>query len=314
MIGESGKSIPELVKLARILRVRIAIEAGEWGNILVLVMRSAEVMSDRELGLLSASVYTKALAQDRAGVVEQLCEYLLMEQKDKATTVREAARQWIAIPKKYGKADEIPERLGFLKKMGVASDVRTSLFRSEFYYVLEKAGPGGIAAMVKRGDELSSELPAGDDKERIKVMLVDGCYMTEDYERALVILEAGIEGREDRWTKMAKDKVRAHMALKQGDVDEAVNWFRKFMAHVAKWQDPEIDPSTGIRHTKEMTLGFNAKRIAGIYKDAGRMEEAQTAYMEARDYYEKALEETRQGSKSRKLIEKELADLPGKAG
>jgi tetratricopeptide (TPR) repeat protein len=311
MIGEGGQSVPELAKLVRVLRVNLAVETGEWEDIVDLVMQSAEVVDDRDLRQLFSRLCARALAQDEAGVVDQLCEYLLTQQKHKAATVREASRQWIALLKKYDKAGDIPARFGLLEKVGVAHDVRAALFRDEFYYVLGKAGPEGIAAMVKLGNALNAGMPAGDEKERLKVMLVDGCFMTEDYEGALALLESGIENRDEQWTRMATDKVQAHLALKRGDVDGAVKCFRKFMEYVETWESAETDPSTGVRHTKEMTLGFNTKRIAGIYKDAGRMKEAEAAYDEARKYYEKALEDAKEGSKSRAHILKEMAELPG---
>jgi len=313
LIGETGASVPELVTLVRVLRLNLAVETGEWEDIVDLVMQLADSVEDRDLRQLFQRLCTKALAQDRAGIVDQLCEYLLLSQKQKAATAREAARQWVALLKKYDKADEIPARFELLEKVGVPHDVRVGLFRTEFYYVLGKAGPEGIAAMVKIGNALNAKLAEGDEKEQFKVMLIDGCFMTEDYEGALALLEAGVKSRDEKWVRMAKDKVQAHLALKRGDVDTAVKCFRRFMEYVETWEDAETDPSTGIRHTKEMTLGFNAKRIAGIYKDAGRTQEAEAAYKEAREYYEKALEEVGGDSKSRAEIEKELAGIPGGA-
>lgn len=314
MIAEGGKTIPELGKLARVLSVNMALESGQWEDITDLLMKSAKEIDDRDLRQLFSRLCTKALAEDRSDIIDQLCDYLLTAHKDKPDTAREAARQWVALLKKYDKADDIPARFALLKKVGVTDDVRVKLYRDEFYYVLGKAKPEGIKAMVTLGNELNDTLAEGDEKDRHRVMLVDGCFMIEDYEGALVLLEAGINGRDAQWVEMAKDKVQAHLALKRGDVDTAVKFFRKFMGYVSTWDSAEVDPSTGIRHTKEMTLGYNAKRIGNIYKDAGRAPEAGTAYLEARKYYEKALEEAAEGSKARELIKTELASLPGRPG
>ena len=109
---------------------------------------------------------------------------------------------------------------------------------------------------------------------------------------------------------MARNKLGAHLAIEEGRTDDAVAMFRDFMKHVETWTDATVDPSTGIAHTREMSLGFNAKRIGNIYRDAGRAEEAAKAYAEARDYFDQAMKGTEEGSKEAAYIEKEMAELP----
>ena len=87
--------------------------------------------------------------------------------------------------------------------------------------------------------------------------------------------------------------------------------FRKFMQLVVKEDDLGQDPTTGVRYTPEMTLGFNAKRIGDIYADAGRAAEATNAYVEAEGFYLQALSDVDKGSKAYEFVKGELAKVPG---
>jgi hypothetical protein len=112
---------------------------------------------------------------------------------------------------------------------------------------------------------------------------------------------------------MARNKVLAHKALKEGDHAQAVKRFRGFLDHVDKtWVKPEYDPSTGVRHSREMALGFNAKRIADIQQKAGDIAGAMKTYTESLTYYNQALGKTEAQPKAQTLVTtaiKEIEDI-----
>lgn len=109
---------------------------------------------------------------------------------------------------------------------------------------------------------------------------------------------------------MALNKVKAHQALQENHVEEAITRFRTFMDHVAGREKTEVDPSSGMRYTREMTLGQNAMRIGDLYKKIDKAEDADRAYQEAADHLTRALGEFEDDSQEYALIKTELAKLP----
>ncbi|MFC1453391.1 hypothetical protein ACFLSJ_08625, partial [Verrucomicrobiota bacterium] len=164
------------------------------------------------------------------------------------------------------------------------------------------------------GDELLPLLRDEEDRKRLKSMALDGSFVIEDYERSLATVEAGIPGRDEAWHEMALNKIKAHLALQEGRTDEAVTRFRRFMQDVeATWEEAEEDPSTGIKHTREMSLGFNARRIGDILSEAGQTDAAREAYREARSYCAKALELLDETSREHAMVRERLASMPPEA-
>jgi hypothetical protein len=111
------------------------------------------------------------------------------------------------------------------------------------------------------------------------------------------------------------NKVKAHLDLKEGRIDDAVAKFRLFMAAIAAQADQgHRDPITDERVTKDMILGYNASRIGDIYDKAGRAEDAAKAYAEAKADYEKALKGFAAGDPEIKTINEILSGLGKRAG
>jgi hypothetical protein len=104
--------------------------------------------------------------------------------------------------------------------------------------------------------------------------------------------------------------VRAHQALKDGRTDDAVAGFREFMAGIEKHSDDQIDPVSQMRYTKQMILGFNARRIGDILAKAGRAKEAADEYRLAGAWFKKAGAAMDKQSKEGQWIAAETAKLP----
>ncbi len=83
------------------------------------------------------------------------------------------------------------------------------------------------------------------------------------------------------------------------------------MERVNAWTDPVINPTNGARMTREAVLGFNEKRIGDIYNGMeGHADDAQAAYLRARDWYTKAIASFEEGSIEYKLAVEELSMVP----
>jgi len=90
----------------------------------------------------------------------------------------------------------------------------------------------------------------------------------------------------------------------------AVTAFRAFMKIIAEGSEAEnIDPVTQVVHTREMILAFNAKRIATLYSESGRADEAAKAFAEAKAYYEIALQNDKASPETLDYIRNEMAEL-----
>jgi len=151
-----------------------------------------------------------------------------------------------------------------------------------------------------------------DDNERAQLagMILDAGFRIEAYDRLESLLAEGIPGNDPAWHETMLNKVRAHAALKRGDTDEAIRRFRAFMTAIEAQPDAgHRDPVTDERITKEMILGYNAKRIAGLLEQAGRAAEAAAARQEAIRYYQKALESFKPEDAEYTTIQKALAEL-----
>lgn len=141
-------------------------------------------------------------------------------------------------------------------------------------------------------------------------MALDNSFVLEDYKGALKRLEKGIPEKDKEWQEMSSTKLKAHLALQEGKKKEAIRLFRKFMDYVSVEQDlPVPDPLTGIEHTKEMCLGFNAKRIGDILKSMEDKQGSQKAYKEAKELYLKALSEVKPESKEYNYIQTKIAKI-----
>lgn len=228
-----------------------------------------------------------------------------------ATTRDAAARQWMEQARRLGPPSNVVDRLGQMVAWGLPTGTQFDLLQTYFYAGMEGDRPAPAVALLRVADAIAPRLTDTNQTVILRGLLFDGAFLAEDYDRVLRELDAGISGHDADWHAMARNKVLAHRALQHGDLPEAVDRFRDFMTFVDKtWSDPEPDPTTGMRHTREMALGFNSRRIADILKQMGDQERATATYAEARQHYTKALEQARPGSPERAHIESELKRIP----
>jgi len=267
-------------------------------------------VSDAELAALVARVVPVALAKNQRELAERFCEWVLANQPDKERARREAGSQRLAVIKQGGSAEDAVGGFRSLMDRELEPAGLVPVYADYFYFVVHKGSNDNVKAMMDMGEKLRAMPVGGKYDGWLRQLALDGCFVLEDYEKAMELLRQGIPERDQEWRQMAMTKVKAHLALQQGNNEEAIENFRKFMEYVGKWKEPELDPSTGMRHTRNMTLGRNAKRIGDIYRAMGKKEEARKVYDEASEYYKAAVPEVkRDGPEFRHLME-ELTKIP----
>lgn len=290
-------------------RVQLLAMQGQWEQAEAAFRTAAPMLSDEELAASLGNVAAVANRRKTPAETDRFTRFVLEQPGDKARAVQRAASAWVNAVTAATNYAAVPARLEQLLAWKVPADVVAPLYFREFYKVAQVGAPQ-LEAMAAVGNALAPAVQKQENSDAICTLLLDGAFLREDYAGALALLEKGVPGRDPDWHGMAICKVKAHLALQKGDTAEAVERFREFMSYVDKtWKEPEQDPSTGILYTKEMTLGFNARRIGDILKKAGDQNGASRSYAEARVYYEKALAESKPESDAHGKIKEELALL-----
>lgn len=310
-IAKESTNIPELQHLVDISRIDLSILRKQWRDAEQKFMKVASGLTDGELSDCLHRTATKAIADEKFNIVDRLCNFVLKNQRDKEKTKQEAAIQWLTVAEKQKAANEIPRRLKSLSQFGFSPRFLSYLYKKHFYFVVNQDKKKNISKMINFGEELAPNLTDEKDQSQLKTMILDGTFIIGDYKQSLKILKQGIPTRKKEWHEMAISKVKAHKALKEGNKKQAVRYFREFMSYLSKSDEQkQQDPSTGIVHTKEMILGFNAKRIGDILNSIGDKDGSQKAYKEAREHYKNALKEIKPDSKQYKLLQAEMAEVP----
>lgn len=301
---------PELQRLGAVSWTDLLFLHGRWAEAEEQFLKVAPSLPDEELVRYLRREAPIAIKAGQLDLVDRLCGFVLKDQEGKDGARREAGIQCMAVGKESENAGEIARRLESLLELGLPPDDLLSLYRSQLYFVMQNGKPDDLKQMLRFGDRLTPLLTSEDSKEQITSMALDLSFMAGDYERSLKILDEDVLNRDKDLHDMSVNKIKAHLALKQGNKKEAIERFRKFMEHVSEWDSPEYDPISGLSHTREMCLGFNARRIGDILSSMGDEKGAGEAYEEAKTYYGQALKETDQNKKEYERIEAELAKIP----
>ncbi len=294
--------------LVTVTRIRLQAAQGQWDTLADAFQAAAATLPDARLQSLLRTVAASATKAGKLALVDTLSESVVFKQGDRPQSVSVASRLWI----ETGMAADpttLPTRLDALLRAKVPARQVCGLYTRYYYDVINKAPV--LAAMMELGERLAPLADEDETRNLIRTMLLDGSFVREDYTTAIRLLEGGIPGRDAQWHAMALSKVRAHKAIQDEKPRDAVKYFREFMVNLAGAKDEDtVDPESGIRHTKEMILGRNAKRIGDILAAIPDAEAAKQAYAESRDYYGKALEKTKDEPEARKVLEKEMALVP----
>lgn len=230
--------------------------------------------------------------------------------------VREAAaRHWIRMVRDRKDVPGMGARLISLRDKGFAEGFIANQMDGIYSEFLGAGDAKAMAPVYGMFDAMMKESKDLNFKKRAAGYLLDMGFFLEKYAESLALVESDLFKDDERvMTGVLAAKIKAHLALQQGRVDEAVQHFREFMGLISKQMvEREMDPLDGTWVTGDMVMGLNSRRIGDILAKAGRAEEAARAYGEARAHYEKALiafpdKESRENKK----IQASLADIPGR--
>ena len=225
------------------------------------------------------------------------------------TALATAARIWGENAMKTDRG-AFPRRLDALLHTPASSAAVIALFNQHFYDFASQ--PAALRQLIELGERLA--LLAGNENVRneIRSKLLDGCFLVQDYDRALALAEARIPGpgRDEQWHVAVITKIKAHRALQRHKPREAVKCFREFMDFLRAAKGTDVpDPATGRNYPKEMILGRNAKRIGDIFAGIPAAAEADKAYAEARDFYAQARKKATDAGVLA-VIDADMAQLP----
>ena len=306
-IADGDKALLDFVAVSR---VETCVQQQKWSEAEERFLAVQDSLDENGLRACLASVVGAADKAGKNDLADRVCQVVFAEHADKPKAVHDAARRWVQSVTPLDIA-ETCRRLKTVMEEYISPSETLALYRTQFYKIIENGTDEDRRAMLELGRELDGKLTNEGQRDAMKSLLFDGSFLVKDYATAVKILEEGLPDRDEAWHAMAINKLKAHEALDSGNIDEAVERFRKFMEHVASsWTEAERDPSTGLRHTREMALGFNAKRIGDILNDAGQTTEAQAAYAEARDYYMEANRKLKPTTKEHKVVQEMLAAMP----
>jgi tetratricopeptide (TPR) repeat protein len=312
-VEENAGENRELRQFVATSRIDLFSRRGQWEDAEAHFKQAADGLDDGALRRAFMVLEDAARRAQQPDLADRLCVFVLEQQKGKGVSVLAAARRWVANATGRG-TPEACRRLKAVVEDHLAPGDSLPLYASSFYKLAEACEREDQEALLALGEALHERLQSEQQKDQMLTLLFDGAFMIGDYDRAMPLLEAGLPHRDEDWHAMARNKLRAHMALDEGNVDEAVERFRVFMDYVSDfWEQPERDPSTGIQHTREMALGFNARRIGDILSKAGKADAADDAYAEARAHYLEAERKLKAGSKELALVKEALASLPATA-
>ncbi len=312
ILGEAGKTVTSDAATRNLVtssRLRLLATQGNWEGIAKELPSAAASLPDADLQrALRRVLGAAAAARPQSPSVDDLCMIIINGFTNKVQAASVAARQWTENAAKTAPA-ELPDRIELLLNRQFPSSLVSGIFLRYFYDVIDDNAV--VLEMKDIGNRLIPLAQDDDTRNSIRTMVLDSCFLVEDYDGALKILRAGVAGYDKAWHDMAISKVEAHKALKENRPVDAIKSFRAFMATVEAGKDNEAaDPATGVVHTKPMILGRNAKRIGDIYRDQVKdAEAAKAAYAEARKYYQDALE-GKPEPEALKVIQTEMAEIP----
>ena len=296
--------------LACSLRMEMLVTKNQWPEAADLVRQSAGELPDGLASSLLNDFLGRCASARKTDVSEGLCRLVLNSLPDKPLCREAAASAWVGSAEAAGDPALAVRRLQELTTLKIAAPALIRLTEGVYPIVIQSATNVDVRAFV---DLCGSLLPqAASDAERttLKMSMMDGNFRLEDYAGVLKILEAGLPDQPKTWQDAMISKVKAHLALKEGRNQEAVEGFQKFMQYIESESLDQTDPLTGGRVTKEAILGLNAKRIGEIFASMGDQEHARKSYATARDKYREALERARSDTNEFLRVQQDAKKVP----
>ncbi len=298
---------PAYRQLTALLNMRIILATGNWPQYPRAFDTCVAQLSDAQLQPLTRQIYGTLQKADRRDLLEQSSKQIIFNATTKTNSVNLAARVWvesgIAVDKKL-----FPERLSALLDAHISPVQVGALFDRHFYDMVNDLSI--IRSLCTLGERILAASNDENTVNNLKVKILDGAFIVDNFDLAVQMLEQGIPGKDKLWHDMSLPKVKAHRALAQKKPREAVAFFREFMnAWLSSKQEEEYDPTSGIAYSREWILGRNANRIANILESIPDQAEAAKAREEAKAYFRIAVKKAAADPEAAKLIKEETKNM-----
>lgn len=289
------------------IALRCNIAQKQWSDAEKRFQQVVKELPDEQLVRACRIYFTAAKKGGVANQAEAGAKMVIESVPEKIRSAKLSARIWVdcGIRKDM---KELPTRLDFLLNAKIDPNQVGDLLDQYFYRNIDDQT--WVKDLCERGAKLIPLCTDTNTVNALKVKILDGSFITENYATAVSMLEKGIPGKDETWHKMSIPKVKAHLALKQNNPREAVRWFREFMnIWKEQKQEEEFDPTTGIAYSKEWILGRNALRVAKILESIPDKAEAAKAKEEAKGYFKIAKEKAAKDPEAMKLLNQETTGL-----
>ncbi|MDD2600818.1 MAG: hypothetical protein PHO37_16620 [Kiritimatiellae bacterium] len=306
-IRKAGAGDEHYANFAATINLKCVVESQNWEQLNTAYESCVQQMPDNELTKLMRYVFVALSKARKAELIKQCALSGIYNATGKPRSTDYAASKWVEICFAEDKKT-LPVNLAALKKTAVSPDQIASIFDRYFYEVATDSAV--IKELCRMGAELVAACSDENIQNSLKVKILDGAFIIEDYDLAVSLLEAGIPGKDQAWHEMSLPKVKAHRAQARKQPREAVKHYREFMdCWKTSEKEEELDPTSGIAYSKEWILARNASRIAEILSSIPDEAEAALARDEAKAYFKVAIEKAQEDAAALKLVTEEAAKL-----
>ena len=289
------------------LTLRCVLAANDWGNFKPTFGACVTQLPDDQLLPLLRTAFTALQKSGKNDLAEASSKQVIDTALEKTGSVNLASRIWVECGVAADKK-RLPERLDALLNAKVSPIQVGNLFDRYFYEMVSDLDI--IRSLCTIGERILAMCSDENTVNNVKVKVLDGAFIVDNFDLAVHMLEQGIPGKDKAWHDMSLPKVKAHRAMAQKKPREAVQYFREFMnTWITSKQEEEFDPTSGVAYSREWILGRNANRIAGILDSIPDKEEADKARAEAKDYFRIAIQKASKDVEAARLIKEETKGL-----
>jgi len=306
-LQNAGAGDDNYKNLAVIISMQCVVDAQNWSQLKPVFTNCLQQLPDGELAKLMRYVFVNLSKAKMNDLLKECAQAGIAGAVGKPKSTDYAAGKWVEVCFAEDK-QSLPGNISALLKTSVSPNQSGSIFDRFFYDVA--ADKDSVKALCKIGPELIAQCTDDNIANSLKVKILDGAFIIEDYDLAVAMLEQGIPGKDKAWHDMSLPKVKAHRAQSQQKPRDAVKYYREFMeCWTNSDKEEEFDPTSGIAYSKEWILARNASRIAEILQSIPDEAEAAKARDEARNYFKTAIEKAATDEAALKLVTEEAAKL-----
>lgn len=298
----------DLESFAKLEHISHAISHGQFDEAEEALAAEISTIDPSAFNGLLSQYFTAVNASEDVERRDRVAARLVESLPADHTAQRSAAGEWLNSALDTGGNAEFLERVSkLLGKEGLLISIAAQAYIREFYDIASKEDKEDIRGLLKVGTQIAESSIDQRFLLQLANLRMDAAFMLEDYEAAIVVIDAGVPDKDETWHAAMRAKLSAHSAQRDGRPLDAVAGYRMFMEYIAEKGEAAQDPISGQSIPSGYVLGFNAKRIGDLYTQAEKLDEAAEAYAEARRHAQAAIDLKDDKSSGQKMI-RELLD------